>query len=68
MKSNNVETTRRKFPGTIASGVAALRSDPAEAKRDWLSGMLPGIKKVVPAGIWAINRPQEKGCSYRFAG
>jgi hypothetical protein len=28
---------------------------------------LPGIK-IVPAGIWALNRAQEKGCSYCFAG
>ena len=36
-------------------------------KKDWISGLLPGIQ-VVPAGIWAINRAQEHGCSYCFAG
>ena len=45
----------------------AMKLDAEEVKKDWLSGMLPGIE-VMPAGIWAINRAQEKGCSYCFAG
>ena len=54
---------------TVYSGVVAESKhlDPVEVKKDWLSGILPGIK-VVPAGIWAINRAQERGCSYCFAG
>lgn len=41
--------------------------DPAEIKRDFLNGLLPGIQPV-PSGVWAINRAQESGCSYCFAG
>jgi len=54
---------------TVYSGVVAqsLNLDPAEVKKDWVSGILPGIK-IVPAGIWALNRAQERGCSYCFAG
>ncbi len=54
---------------TVYSGVVAksLNLDPAEVKKDWVRGILPGIK-IVPAGIWAVNRAQEKGCSYCFAG
>jgi intracellular sulfur oxidation DsrE/DsrF family protein len=54
---------------TVYSGVVAqsLNLDPAAVKKDWVDGLLPGIK-VVPAGIWAINRAQEHGCSYCFAG
>ncbi|HEY0731299.1 MAG TPA: twin-arginine translocation signal domain-containing protein [Chitinophagaceae bacterium] len=54
---------------TVYSGVVAqsLKLDPAEVKKDWVSGLLPGVQ-VVPAGIWAINRAQERGCSYCFAG
>ena len=54
---------------TVYSGVVAksLNLDPVEVKKDWVSGLLPGIQ-VVPAGIWAINRAQEHGCSYCFAG
>jgi hypothetical protein len=45
----------------------ALNLDAEEVKKDWLSGVLPGVQ-VMPAGIWAIDRAQEKGCSYVFAG
>ena len=54
---------------TVYSGAVAEANnlDATEVKKDWLSGILPGIR-VVPAGIWAINRAQERGCSYCFAG
>jgi intracellular sulfur oxidation DsrE/DsrF family protein len=54
---------------TVYSGAVAekMNLDPAEVKKDWVSGILPGVK-IVPAGIWALNRAQEKGCSYVFTG
>jgi intracellular sulfur oxidation DsrE/DsrF family protein len=54
---------------TVYGGVVAKAKnlDAAEVKKDWVSGLLPGIK-VVPSGIWALNRAQEHGCSYCFAG
>ena len=54
---------------TVYSGVVAeaMNLDAVEVKKDWVNGILSGIK-VVPAGIWAINRAQERGCSYCFAG
>ena len=54
---------------TVYSGAVAeaMHLEPAEVKKDWVSGLLPGIQ-VVPAGIWAVNRAQENGCSYCFAG
>ena len=45
----------------------AMKLNAEEVKKDWLSGRLPGVQ-VMPAGIWAINRAQEKGCSYCFTG
>ena len=45
----------------------AMKLNAEEVKKDWLSGILPGVE-VMPAGIWAINRAQEKGCSYVFTG
>lgn len=45
----------------------AMNLNPDEVKKDWLSGLLPGIQ-VVPSGVWAIGRAQEKGCAYCFAG
>ena len=54
---------------TVYSGAVAQakKLDAAELKKEWVAGLLPGIQ-VMPAGIWAINRAQEKGCSYCFAG
>jgi len=40
----------------------------AEAiKKEWIENLLPGVL-VVPSGVIAINRAQEKGCAYCFAG
>lgn len=54
---------------TVYSGVVAesLKLNAEEVRKDWVSGVLPGVE-VMPAGIWAINRAQEKGCGYCFAG
>lgn len=52
------------YSGAVAEG---MNLNAADVKKDWVSGLLPGIQ-VVPAGIWAINRAQERGCSYCFAG
>jgi len=54
---------------TVYSAVTAqgLNQDPAEVKKDWVSGLLPGVQPM-PSGIWAIGRAQEHGCSYCFAG
>lgn len=54
---------------TVYSAVAAskMEKDAAEIKKDWESGLLPGIT-VVPSGVWALGRAQEKGCGYVFAG
>lgn len=52
---------------TVNSAAVAqsINQDPAEVKKDWVAGILPGIQ-VVPSGIWAVNRAQEHGCSYCF--
>jgi intracellular sulfur oxidation DsrE/DsrF family protein len=54
---------------TVYTAVAAgnLKKDPAEVKKEWLGSLLPGIQ-VVPSGVWAVGRAQEKGCGYCFAG
>ena len=41
--------------------------DPEETKKEWVAGILPGIR-LVPSGVWAVNRAQENGCSYCAAG
>jgi intracellular sulfur oxidation DsrE/DsrF family protein len=52
------------YSAAVAGG---MKKDPAEVKQDWVSGLLPGIQ-VVPSGVWAVGRAQEKGCGYCFAG
>ncbi|NQW26772.1 MAG: Tat (twin-arginine translocation) pathway signal sequence containing protein [Flammeovirgaceae bacterium] len=53
----------------VFSSVAAknMNLDPIEVYNDWVNGLLPGIQ-LVPSGVWALGRAQEKGCGYIFAG
>ena len=44
-----------------------MKMDAAEVKKDWVSGILPGIQ-IVPSGVLAVNRAQEHGCTYCYAG
>ena len=44
-----------------------MKMDADAVKKDWLSGLLPGIQPV-PSGVWALGRAQENGCGYIFAG
>jgi intracellular sulfur oxidation DsrE/DsrF family protein len=52
------------YSAAIAGGMGL---DPATVRQDWVSGLLPGVQ-VVPSGVWAVGRAQEKGCGYCFAG
>jgi intracellular sulfur oxidation DsrE/DsrF family protein len=45
----------------------AMNANADDIKKEWVAGLLPGIQ-VVPSGVWAIGRAQEKGCAYCFAG
>lgn len=45
----------------------AMKMDPDVVKKDWVSGLLPGIV-AAPSGVWAVNRAQEHGFTYCFAG
>ncbi len=54
---------------TVMSAVAAqgMNMEPADVKKDWVSGILPGVQ-IVPSGVWAVGRAQEHGCTYCYAG
>ena len=52
------------YSAALAGG---MKADPAEIKKEWMSGLLPGVQPV-PSGIWAVGRAQEHGCNYCFAG
>ncbi len=46
---------------------AAVKVDPAVAKKEWAANLVPGAV-VVPSGVLAVARAQEIGCKYCFAG
>jgi intracellular sulfur oxidation DsrE/DsrF family protein len=50
---------------SVLSAVAAdaMKMNPEDVKKDWLSGILPGVQ-VVPSGVWAVGRAQEHKCAY----
>lgn len=54
---------------TVISGmrapVAGVTAE--QAKAEWVAGLLPGAFPV-PSGVWAVNRAQEHGCTYCYAG
>lgn len=50
-----------------AMAAQAMKLDANEVYQEWIDGMLPGIQ-LVPSGVWALGRAQEKGCGYIFAG
>ncbi|PSL49290.1 hypothetical protein CLV51_101621 [Chitinophaga niastensis] len=54
---------------TVYSAVVAqsMSLDPVAVKNEWIDGILPGIQ-LVPSGVWAVGRAQERNCGYCFAG
>lgn len=44
-----------------------MNMSPEECKKDWVAGVLPGMQ-IVPSGVLAVNRAQEHGCTYCWAG
>ncbi|MBD0276373.1 MAG: twin-arginine translocation signal domain-containing protein [Flavisolibacter sp.] len=54
---------------TVYSAVVAekMNQKAEDVKKDWEAGILPGIQ-IVPSGVWALGRAQERGCGYIFAG
>jgi intracellular sulfur oxidation DsrE/DsrF family protein len=54
----------RFYSGAMAKSTGGNAED---IRKDWLASVVPGMQ-VVPSGVWAVNRAQEHGCSYCFAG
>ena len=48
-----------------AAGKMGLKAE--DVKKEWTDNVLPGIQ-IVPSGVWALGRAQEKQCAYIFAG
>ena len=54
---------------TVLSGMTAQQAGvPAdEAKKEWTANLLKGVS-LAPSGVYAVNRAQERGCTYCYAG
>ena len=54
---------------TVYSAAAAAKMGlkAEDVKKEWVDNVLPGIQ-IVPSGVWALGRAQEKQCGYIFAG
>jgi intracellular sulfur oxidation DsrE/DsrF family protein len=54
---------------TVLSGKVASAANVSadEAKKEWTAGIVPGMT-IVPVGVLAVNRAQEKGCTYCYGG
>lgn len=69
LQANGVQFCVCNMAITVYSAAAAqqmsLKAD--EVKKEWDAALLPGIQ-VVPSGVWALGRAQEKQCAYIFAG
>ena len=57
----------RKNSLPMTQVAAKMNMTAEEVKKDWVSGVLPGIQ-IVPSGVLAINRAQMHGCTYCWAG
>lgn len=54
---------------TVVSGMAAPKAGVSAdvAKKDWENGLFKGVY-LAPSGVYAVNRAQEAGCTYCYAG
>ena len=54
---------------TVVSSMAAPKAGVTAdvAKKEWTANLLPGVV-LVPSGVYAVNRAQETGCTYCYAG
>jgi intracellular sulfur oxidation DsrE/DsrF family protein len=50
--------------GKLAGGAGVSADD---AKKEWTANLVPGMT-IVPVGVLAVNRAQEKGCTYCYGG
>ncbi len=54
---------------TVISGMAGQRIglSAEQAKAEWTAGLLPGVA-LAHSSVYAVNRAQEKGCTYCYGG
>lgn len=54
---------------TVISGMASQSAGVSaeQAKAEWTAGLIPGVA-LAHSGVYAVNRAQEKGCTYCYGG
>jgi hypothetical protein len=54
---------------TVISGMLASNAGVTAdaAKQEWTQSLAPGMN-LVPVGVLAVNRAQERGCTYCYGG
>ncbi|MEP6999360.1 MAG: hypothetical protein ABI969_02700 [bacterium] len=67
--ARGVQVTCCNVALTVLSGLLSKNAGvtPEVAKKEWVAGLIPGVV-LVPSGVLAVNRAQEKGCTYCSAG
>ena len=53
--------------GFAEMAAGKLKLDSAAVERDIKSSLIPGVY-IVPSGVYAVNRAQQAGCTYCYAG
>ena len=69
LQARGVQFTVCNVALTVLSGMMSksVGVSAEEAKKEWVAGLIPGVV-IVPSGVWAVNRAQEKGCTYCSGG
>ncbi len=69
LQARGVQFTLCSVALTVLSGMTSKNAGvtPEAAKKEWIAGMIPGMV-LVPSGVLAVNRAQEKGCTYCTGG
>lgn len=62
-----VTACHQALEGLAGAAAARTGAKADDVAREWLANVIPGVI-VVPSGVYAVNRAQEKGCTYCFGG
>jgi intracellular sulfur oxidation DsrE/DsrF family protein len=69
LQARGVQVTVCNVALTVLSGMTSKNAgvSPEDARKEWIAGIIPGVV-IVPSGVLAVNRAQEKGCTYCWGG
>ena len=69
LQARGVQFTVCNVALTVLSGMLSKNAGVSaeNAKKEWVAGLIPGMV-IVPSGVLAVNRAQEKGCTYCTGG